>query len=317
MGIVDACKGNWDRIFNHYNVPITKGNAHYKGACPMCKKIGKFRLFRNWIVTGGFVCVCSGGNGISLIMAITNKSFAEVAKEISELLGLNNNITYKEDKHDGMKHLINLTNFNKLQPISGSEAEIYLQTRGINILPHKSVRFSKMENFDRHNQYPAMYALATNQDNKIVYGHATYMVKGSKINHENSKKQFKLDEVYDTNISIKMFAVKEVMGIAEGIESALSAAQIFDVPTWATMTSNFMKKFLVPDGIKHLFIYADNDRNGTGLEAAFTCGRTNILRPNDVEYVDIIWPNERGDFNDVLTGKIKNNLIQWRLDRKS
>lgn len=315
MGITDAASGKWDLIFSHYKIPITSGNKHYKGPCPLCKKEGKFRLFKDWMHNGGYICVCSGGKGVALLMNLTSKSFKEIAKELSTLLGLDDDKTYKPKERDIMKDLEILRKFQALIDIECSPAEKYLRSRGIHIMPFKNVKFSPMEYYDKWNKFDAMYAVATNDDHEILYGHATFMINGVKVNKEPAKKMFKLAEGFDKNMSIKMFPVRDVMGVAEGIETGLSCAQMYDVPVWSTMNSNFMKEFKVPKGIKHLFIYADNDNNGTGLEAAFKCGRTNILMPNDVTIVDILWPRERGDFNDVLTKKISNDIIQWRLDK--
>lgn len=56
------------------------------------------------------------------------------------------------------------------------------------------------------------------------------------------------------SVAVRMFPVASTLGIAEGIETALSAYQIYKVNTRATMTANFMKKFRVPAGVKHLII---------------------------------------------------------------
>ena len=58
------------------------------------------------------------------------------------------------------------------------------------------------------------------------------------------------------------------MGIAEGIETALSAAKLFDVPTWSVMSDYGMATFEPPPGLERLIIFADHD--GAGQRAAFS-----------------------------------------------
>lgn len=90
------------------------------------------------------------------------------------------------------------------------------------------------------------------------------------------------------------------MGVAEGIETALSCYQIYGVNTWATINSTFMKKFRVPAGVKHLIVFADMDaHSATGQAAALECAHANLLAKNDLISVSVRWP-DHNDFNDML-----------------
>ncbi|EOE5736983.1 toprim domain-containing protein, partial [Klebsiella pneumoniae] len=102
------------------------------------------------------------------------------------------------------------------------------------------------------------------------------------------------------SVAIRMFPVSTTIGIAEGIETALSCYQVYGVNTWAVINSGFMKKFRVPAGVKHLIIFADMDKHSaTGHAAAFECAHANLLAKNDLVKVSIRWP-DNGDFNDML-----------------
>ena len=54
----------------------------------------------------------------------------------------------------------------------------------------------------------------------------------------------------------------DVLGIAEGIETALSAAQLFGIPTWACLGASRMATVKIPDSVKTVRIFADNDEAG-------------------------------------------------------
>jgi putative DNA primase/helicase len=60
--------------------------------------------------------------------------------------------------------------------------------------------------------------------------------------------------------------VAECMGIAEGIETALSATALDGVPVWAALNTSLLIRFAPPDGVTTLRIYADRDI--PGLKAA-------------------------------------------------
>ena len=114
------------------------------------------------------------------------------------------------------------------------------------------------------------------------------------------------------NLSVKMFDADVCLGIGEGIESSLSANQLYGVPAWATLSTSLMKSFRAPRGVRRLVVYADNDRHGAGLAAAFDCANKNILSKNDVVEAVVKWP-EAGDFNDHLLEPKK--IFEWALRR--
>lgn len=58
------------------------------------------------------------------------------------------------------------------------------------------------------------------------------------------------------------------LGVAEGIETALAAAEGSGVPTWATVSASGMKTFQWPRTPHELYVFADNDANETGQRAA-------------------------------------------------
>src|SRR5438270_5196799 len=62
------------------------------------------------------------------------------------------------------------------------------------------------------------------------------------------------------------------LGIAEGQETALAAAKIFDLPVWAGISAAGMINFILPPGLKRLLIFADKGDGGEKA-AADLCRR--------------------------------------------
>jgi DNA primase len=52
------------------------------------------------------------------------------------------------------------------------------------------------------------------------------------------------------------------MGLAEGIETALCAMELYRIPVWATCGSNRLPMVWIPDGIQGLTIFADRGTSG-------------------------------------------------------
>jgi putative DNA primase/helicase len=62
--------------------------------------------------------------------------------------------------------------------------------------------------------------------------------------------------------AVRLMPCGDVLGIAEGIETALSAAMIDDVPVWAALNTSLLAKFEPPPGVVRLRVYADRDEAG-------------------------------------------------------
>ncbi|MBV1686417.1 toprim domain-containing protein [Novosphingobium sp. G106] len=88
----------------------------------------------------------------------------------------------------------------------------------------------------------------------------------------------------------------EVLGLAEGVETAMSAALLLGIPVWATLGSERLPHITVPESVTRLLILPDNDRAGRlgarkAMAAYARSGRT----------VETVWPPSGfNDWNDVL-----------------
>jgi len=162
-----------------------------------------------------------------------------------------------------------------------------------------------------------IYCVATNDLGEPVMVHETFLDGAKKADVPIQKKMTRVEvdrkeeTIYDS-LAIRLFASQTCLGIAEGIETALSAHALYDCAVWAVMTSGWMKKFRAPVGVEHLIIFADSDKNGTGMAAAFVCANANLLANNDVTKVTIRYP-QRGDFNDcILCAQEVNEFVLIR-----
>ena len=305
MKTIDAIRGKESEVLAHYNISIT-GNKHID--CGICgsKKSLRINTYNNNL---SYICKCGNGHIINYIQEITGKSFHSVANEIDRLVG---NVKEKEVRQN-----VNLVDkvtkkFLKLEGLRGTTGEKYLNERGIYSLPKQGVRFNPLESVNGK-RYQSLFAIASNNNHEPIYLHRTLLDGDKKALVETQRKMLTLKETTNESISIKLFPISETLGIAEGIETALSANQLYKANTWATINTSFLKRFKAPNSVKHLIIYADSDKNGAGHAAAFECANKNIMAANDVERVTVVWPDS-GDFNDVLVdGK---EVYEWRFDKR-
>jgi hypothetical protein len=87
------------------------------------------------------------------------------------------------------------------------------------------------------------------------------------------------------------------LGLAEGVESAMSATQLFGVPCWATLGAGRLAAIDLPRGLHRVHLFPDNDDAGRAAAARAQRHYSNQRLP-----VRTWWPPEGLDWNDVLKG---------------
>ena len=224
MKTVEAAKGQWAMIFEHYGLPPITGKNHFRGKCPLCDSVGKFRI-DDRDGAGTWICTCGSGTGMDLVTKTQGKPFNEVCREIDALIGN----TFRRDKipeaSDASKLRKKvLSNFAKMSPLRGTCAAEYLNSRGIYQLPAESVRLNPKQ---RHNGrvYQSIYSLATDDKGELCYLHQTLLDGAKKADiGASAKRQKSLQEDnyldHARSVAIRMFPVASTLGIAEGIETA-------------------------------------------------------------------------------------------------
>ena len=93
--------------------------------------------------------------------------------------------------------------------------------------------------------------------------------------------------------AVRLAAASEVLGLAEGVETALSAMHLFDIPVWAALGAQRMDRVAIPIEVRKLFIFADND--GPGRAAAERTAYAHRFRKVHLRY-----PPSVNDWNDFL-----------------
>lgn len=181
--------------------------------------------------------------------------------------------------------------WNASQPSGGTVVETYLRNRGIGIRIPPSLRLGrwKYQGLD----YPAMIA-AVKADDKLVSVQATLLTwEGHKANVLQPRQNLQGANMFDGAIKLDRLAAKSrVLGLAEGIENALAAMEIFEVSVWATCGSRRMSRIKLPEQVSEVIIFGDNDP--AGKQAADAA---------DAEYLDYKVTRrfpESGDWNDRL-----------------
>lgn len=261
----DAMIGHEELVLSHFGLPEITGNRHFTGGCPICGKRRKFRLHR-YQNKVGYICVCGNGSVINLVMEVNGTDYKTTCNEIDKLIGnefkpVKAVLSKEKPKAPRKEQLMN--RFSAIHTIKNSPVQEYLKSRGIHTMPELSVKFSASE-FDRayNRSFNCMYAVATDEAMNIVYTHKTYLEKGRKAEVDVNKKMETVNKhnlpcdtcghEYAANVAVRMFTHDKVLGISEGIESGLSAKQMFGFPVWSVLNTSIMKEFKAPAGVNTL-----------------------------------------------------------------
>lgn len=173
----------------------------------------------------------------------------------------------------------------------------YLLSRGIIFIP-KDIKYCPMcwESETKQN-YQSMVARITSKAGKPIGVHITYLKDGKKADIPNSKKTMTPTESLEGS-AIRLTEPYEIMGIAEGIETALSCTLMFDVPTWSCISAGLMEKWTPPESCKKVVVFGDSDYSFTGQKSANTLANKLYSKGYKVQ---TRFPPDFGDWNNVLT----------------
>ena len=146
-----------------------------------------------------------------------------------------------------------------------------------------------------------MIAMVCGSDGQPVNLHCTFLSDdGYKVGAEPSKRVMR--GPLPDGCAVRLGPVGEVgqtMGIAEGIESALSASVLNDgLVVWSALNGQLLSKWAPPPAVQLVHIYADHDPNFTGHAKAYTLANRLVVQFKIKTMVHM--PNDAGDWNDAL-----------------
>jgi putative DNA primase/helicase len=301
--IHDAGKGRWKAIHESLGIPhryLTGKNCD----CPMCGGEDRFR-WTNLNMRGGYYCNgCGPGTGVDLLMKFHGWDFRQAKAKVLEVIGDAAIELPKAGSNETVRaNLISI--WDHAKPLTGLDpVSKYLTNRGIKLRePPKSIRWHSRLKFvhkdGSRTVHHAMVAKFVGPSDVTQYTlHYTYIDDaGRKAVQENGSRK-NAQAPIPKGGAVRLMASAETMGIAEGIETALSAHLLYDVPVWSALSAGGLTAFVPPPTCKNLIVFGDRDDSYTGEASAYALAHR--LRAAGL-HVDVRLPPEVGnDFNDML-----------------
>ena len=299
MDVRTAAQGRWRGILHGLGMDERSLSGKH-GPCPLCGGKDRFR-FDDKDGRGTYYCSgCGAGDGVKLAMALTGQGFRDTALQIERLAGVVQPVVGKPERSDEDKLQALRRAWSESKSIQrGDEAERYLLGRGLRLydLP-ESIRMHpglRYQDGEHQGTYAAMLATVTGPDGRAVSLHRTYLQNASKAPVLHPKKL--MQGLPLSGAAIRLTPVSQVLGISEGIETALAASELFEVPVWSCISAQGVEGFEPPAGVEHVIVFADNDANFAGQAAAYRAAHRLKLRGFAVE---VCVPLTVGDWLDEL-----------------
>lgn len=297
-----AAKGKWKGILLHLGLPAAALQDKH-GPCPMCGGEDRFR-FDNKDGRGTYICnQCGAGDGMKLAQTFTGLPFSEVASKIDGILGnvkpdaMPRPAMTDDERRQALRRAWGESR--AVQP--GDLVDTYLRSRGLGeVIYPKALRFAPSMRDGDGGVRPAMLALVGVHGEKPVSLHRTFLRPdgAAKAEMASPRKMMPGDLPEGACVQLSDWHGKGALGIAEGIETAMSASALFGIPVWAALNASMLGKWWPPEGCDDVAIFADNDPLFGGQAAAFRLAHR--LAVKGVAVTVHVPPVVGRDWNDVF-----------------
>jgi hypothetical protein len=192
--------------------------------------------------------------------------------------------------------------YHHLAPAAGTLAATYLRSRHIAIAAPSVLRFGNCPH-RLGGMFPAMAAPVVDVNGAQTGVHMTYLRADGTGKADFPNRDFQREcrgVVRGGSIRLIPHDPNRELIIAEGIETALSASEIFGLPAWSAVSAGGLKTLELPPAVRRIVIAADRDVSGTGQRNALAAYHRWSAEGRSVR---IVIPTSLGDFNDALTGR--------------
>jgi len=246
-------QNRWPGIFSSLGISVGTGKhcvCPIHGAAPH----GHSFRFDDKEGNGTWICSqCGAGNGISLVMKVLNVDFKQACQEIEKIIG-----NVKPMKHQPETQMT----AEKMREIFLTSHKIrkddavykYLTKRGLSEYPHVLRCTSKCWEPETKKEQRAMLAIFSLPNSEAVTMHRTFIDnEGNKLKIDSPKKMLPTLKPMAGG-AVRLFEHGEQLGIAEGIETALSVHELYKIPCWAALSAQLLESFKPPVNIKELTI---------------------------------------------------------------
>ncbi|MDO8941067.1 MAG: primase-helicase zinc-binding domain-containing protein [Methylicorpusculum sp.] len=282
-----AVNGAWLRVLSDLAPELSPATAKPGKHVPCPVHGGKdgFRLFRDANESGGGICNTCGSkpDGFSLLMWLRDWTFPEVLAAVAELVGVkvidrpipsarHQRQTQPKRARPNDQQIMTACHVMWRDALSidhpkALPVRLYLQGRGLDpsmtawpsLRFHPSLSYIDVDHKWLGN-FPALLALVE-KGNESITLHRTYLTAdGRKAPVAFPKKMMPIPaDKQVAGSAIRLGEPGRLLGVTEGIETALAVIEATGMTTWPVLNATMMPSFEIPIGVEKLIIWSDLD----------------------------------------------------------
>ena len=219
-----------------------------------------------------------GGGPLSTLehaTGLTGRALIEYAAELAGSAPVNGashpiaETLSKEQRAENIAREIELI-LARTVPLGGTAGETYLAGRGLQVPDTPDLLFHPdLTYWDTRTGYPALIAIVRDAAGEQIAIHRTYLAPDGSGKADVPKPRMMLGSVAGGAVRLGDVGEHGVVGLAEGIETALSVMQACPaLPVWAALSSGNLEQVVLPPEITRVVLLADHDGEGVGLKVA-------------------------------------------------
>lgn len=273
-----AARGKWRGILLQLGLSGEYLSGKH-GPCPICNDGQDRYRFDNKEQKGTWICsVCGSGDGLDLVQKVWGLSFVEACARVDPIVGNVKDDPAQRPALTDEQIKANILNLwrDTVEIKPGDLAHRYFVSRHIDEMIYpRALRFASAARDGEGGVRPCIIARVADVEDKGVTLHRTFLRADglAKAEMQSPRKLMPGELPEGACIRLSNWTGSGAIGIAEGIETAMSASAMHDLPVWAAINAGNLAKWIPPEGAEEVVIFGDNDQKFAGQAAAYALAR--------------------------------------------